>query len=71
MEKQTALGNHSQSRLCGARNQDRTGDLILTMDALYQLSYAGLRPSPSPWRLGEGDSLLVAGAGLEPTTFGL
>jgi hypothetical protein len=23
----------------GALNRDRTGDLILTMDALYQLSY--------------------------------
>ena len=25
----------------GAFNQDRTGDLILTMDALYLLSYKG------------------------------
>ena len=39
----------------GAGNQDRTGDLILTMDALYLLSYAGM----------------VAGVGLEPTTSGL
>ena len=27
--------------LNGAHDQDRTGDLILTKDALYQLSYAG------------------------------
>jgi hypothetical protein len=27
---------------CGAHNQNRTDDLILTMDALYRLSYAGL-----------------------------
>ena len=27
---------------CGAFNQDRTGDLILTMDALYLLSYKGM-----------------------------
>ena len=27
--------------LFGAFNQDRTGDLILTMDALYLLSYKG------------------------------
>ncbi len=25
----------------GAHNQNRTDDLILTMDALYRLSYAG------------------------------
>ena len=28
----------------GAHNQNRTDDLILTMDALYRLSYAGLIP---------------------------
>ena len=27
--------------LDGAHNQNRTDDLILTMDALYRLSYAG------------------------------
>jgi hypothetical protein len=26
---------------CGADSRNRTGDLILTMDALYQLSYDG------------------------------
>ena|GEM_PF-3919288 len=26
----------------GAETRDRTGDLILTMDVLYQLSYLGL-----------------------------
>ena len=30
------------SRYGGAFNQDRTGDLILTMDALYLLSYKGM-----------------------------
>ncbi len=30
------------SRYGGAFNQDRTGDLILTMDALYLLSYKGI-----------------------------
>jgi hypothetical protein len=28
--------------ISGADDQDRTGDLILTMDVLYQLSYIGL-----------------------------
>ncbi len=32
---------HSPLILNGAFNQDRTGDLILTMDALYLLSYKG------------------------------
>ena len=27
---------------CGAFNRNRTGDLILTMDALYLLSYKGV-----------------------------
>lgn len=27
----------------GAVDRDRTGDLVLTMDVLYQLSYNGLR----------------------------
>ncbi len=26
----------------GANDRDRTGDLVLTMDALYQLSYIGI-----------------------------
>ena len=47
----------SERNFNGAGNQNRTGDLILTMDALYLLSYAGL--------------ILVAGAGFDPTTFGL
>ena len=36
----------------GALNRDRTGDLILTMDALYLLSYGSVAPR----------------AGLEPAT---
>src|SRR5256885_14666733 len=32
-------------RKVGADVQDRTGDLVLTKDALCQLSYIGLRPS--------------------------
>src|SRR4051812_16803202 len=31
----------------GADVQDRTGDLVLTKDALCQLSYIGLRPAAS------------------------
>src|SRR6188768_498628 len=31
---------------CGADDRDRTGDLVLTKDALCQLSYIGLRASP-------------------------
>ena len=30
---------------CGALSRDRTGDLILTMDALYHLSYQGVGAS--------------------------
>ena len=44
--------------LTGADDQNRTGDLILTKDALYRLSYIS-------------NCIVVAGAGLEPTTFGL
>lgn len=29
------------SNLFGAETRDRTGDLILTMDVLYRLSYLG------------------------------
>jgi hypothetical protein len=44
----------------GARNQNRTGDLILTKDALCRLSYASTTKMA-----------LVAGAGFEPATSGL
>ena len=43
----------------GAADQIRTGDLILTKDALYHLSYISIAAN------------MVAGAGLEPATFGL
>jgi len=29
--------------LCGAHNRNRTGDLFLTKEVLYQLSYMGLQ----------------------------
>ncbi len=35
----------SQRAKSGADDRDRTGDLVLTKDALCQLSYIGLRPS--------------------------
>ncbi len=41
-----------------ANDQDRTGDLILTMDVLYQLSYIGRK-------------LLERKTGLEPATLSL
>src|SRR5207245_2641222 len=35
-------GSASSASLHGAHDQDRTGDLVLTKDALYRLSYVGL-----------------------------
>jgi hypothetical protein len=34
------------SAVTGAHDRNRTGDLVLTKDALYRLSYVGLNPSP-------------------------
>jgi hypothetical protein len=41
----------------GAHERDRTADLVLTKDVLYQLSYvsvlervAGIEPAPSAWK---------------------
>ena len=36
------------SKLSGAHDQDRTDDLILTKDVLYQLSYMGAQSIISP-----------------------
>jgi hypothetical protein len=40
-KNQTGRNNLPNQNNYGARNQNRTDDLILTMDALYRLSYAG------------------------------
>ena len=48
----------------GAADQIRTGDLILTKDALYRLSYSSKYPP------GSGDSV-ATGKGLEPSTSGV
>ena len=40
----------------GAHNQTRTGDLILTKDALYLLSYVGVLHS-STARIGSGTTI--------------
>ena len=37
-------GRRHWSLLYGAHDQDRTGDLVLTKDALYRLSYVGQSP---------------------------
>ena len=39
----------------GADDRDRTGDLVLTKDALCQLSYIGLRASSDAAADGAGD----------------
>ena len=39
------------TNLFGADTRDRTGDLILTMDALYRLSYVGLKKKSGPGRI--------------------
>src|SRR5205809_7291555 len=39
----------------GADDQNRTGDLVLTKDALCQLSYIGLRASRFGRQVGRGD----------------
>ena len=50
------MENRFISRLCGAPNQGRTGDLFLTMEALCLLSYgSGVAPP----------------VGFEPTTYRL
>ena len=54
-----ALANWAMPPEHGADDQDWTGDLILTKDALYHLSYISIAAN------------MVAGAGLEPATFGL
>lgn len=62
----------------GAANQDRTGDLVLTKDVLYQLSYgskwSGKRDSNSRHSAWKADALptelfphLVQGEGFEPS----
>jgi hypothetical protein len=48
----------------GAHDQDRTGDLILTKNVLYQLSYVGELTSFNPRLLSTDES--VVGAGFEP-----
>ena len=53
--------------MSGADDQNRTGDLILTKDTLYRLSYIS-KAILSKIVLRKN---MVAGVGLEPTTFGL
>src|SRR5438093_1001380 len=54
-------------KIAGADVQDRTGDLVLTKDALCQLSYIG---SFGPWSFGPGpwSSNLERETGIEPAT---
>src|SRR6185437_4220058 len=47
----------------GADDRDRTGDLVLTKDALCQLSYIGLRASPRPPARCYGRQVAAASAG--------
>ena len=46
----------------GAQNRIRTGDLVLTKDVLYQLSYLGItrKWSKNEKRSGDRDSLILA-----------
>jgi hypothetical protein len=48
----------------GARDRNRTDDLILTMDALLPAELRGRAPCAGPLKM-------VAGAGFEPATSGL
>ncbi len=58
--KNPTPGRAGLSKNTGADDRDRTGDLVLTKDVLYLLSYI----SPSRYSL-------VAGEGFEPSTSGL
>ena len=51
--------------LFGAATQIRTGDLILTKDALYRLSYNSISHAPD-----EG-GMVATEKGLEPSTSGV
>ena len=53
---ETLIPQHFKVFLLGALNQSRTGDLILTMDALCQLSYEGIGA-------GEGNRTLTISLG--------
>jgi hypothetical protein len=58
----------------GANDQDRTGDLILTMDVLYQLSYIGwliLQQNSKDSGTAAGTGLVERKTGLEPATLSL
>ena len=41
-DERTVRGQEQVFVFAGASSRDRTGDLILTMDALYLLSYRGV-----------------------------
>ena len=57
----------------GAHDRDRTGDLVLTKDVLYRLSYVG--PMPRRSRCvrapGSGAPKVERETGLEPATLSL
>ena len=42
------ISHNKPPYLNGAHDQDRTGDLILTKDVLYRLSYVGRLPQKAP-----------------------
>jgi hypothetical protein len=55
----TTFSQDFKLKLHGADVRDRTGDLVLTKDVLYQLSYVsefalervmGIEPMPSAWK---------------------
>src|SRR5688572_22054557 len=66
----------SLGSLVGAHDQDRTGDLVLTKDALYRLSYVGAWNVPAPPRLQPPPSRvpilrMERATGFEPATSSL
>jgi hypothetical protein len=70
---QKILFQHSL-QIAGAHERDRTADLVLTKDVLYQLSYVGGRSGPrdaysnfqhEPWT---AIALLERVAGIEPAS---
>ena len=61
-EKETTCNRNGYRLFSGAATRIRTGDLILTKDALYRLSYSSISHAPD-----EG-GMVATEKGLEPST---
>src|SRR5580765_2399284 len=65
------MSSRIKHTLLGAHDADRTRDLVLTKDVLYQLSYVGLSTSSRVAHTAHVTSSLQRAVGVEPTTASL